>query len=103
MPKMLRRRWKKAKKTKNSTKVKRRTGRPKRERSFSIPSALTEDQIANNVNSKRNIDEVGSPEKTETKLEEKKGRRREKGRRRKKIKKEIRGRGQAFKSFEKNI
>ena len=70
----------KAKKPKDNTKGKKKAGRPRR---HSIPSYLTEedwaankDRIAKNIESKikskRNINEVGSPEKTETKLEGKK-------------------------------
>ena len=67
----------KAKKVKDSTndssKVKRKAGRPpRRVRSNSIPSSLTEEWVDNNINNKRNIDEVGSPDKTESKAEEKK-------------------------------
>ena len=65
---------KKVKDSKNdSSKEKRKAGRPpRRARSNSIPSSLTKEWVDNNINNKRNIDEVGSPDKTESKAEEKK-------------------------------
>ena len=68
------------KKTKADEKVKKRLGRPpQRDRSYSVPSSLSEDRknrdrIAKNIESrrKRNINEVGSPGKAEVTLEEKK-------------------------------
>ena len=71
---MLRKKWGRAKKPKADEKVKKRPGRPNRGRSHSIPSSLSEDRIAKNIESKRkrNIDEVGSPGKAEVTLEEKK-------------------------------
>ena len=70
----------KQKKPKDNTKGRKRAGRQRR---HSVPDYLTgEDWTANKdkiaksigtkIKSKRNIEEVGSPEKTETKLEEKK-------------------------------
>ena len=69
----------KSNKAKDSTIVKRKPGRPSktkerrvspksRERSFSIPSSQLEDRIANKVRSKRNIEELGSPETPEKEL-----------------------------------
>ena len=85
-------RWGKAKKAKDSAKKTRKAGRPRRrERSHSIPSSLTEeDWIANkewitkNIKNKRNIDEIGSPEKNRNKIgreEKEEGRRVRKERR----------------------
>ena len=64
----------KARKPKAIEKVKKGPGRPRRDRSYSIPSSLSEDRIAKNIESKRkrNIAEVGSPGKAEETLEEKK-------------------------------
>merc|ERR1712025_1291220 len=64
----------KARKPKAIEKVKKGPGRPRRDRSYSIPSSLSEDRIAKNIESrrKRNINEVGSPGKAEVTLEEKK-------------------------------
>ena len=65
-------------------------GRPKRERSNSLPSSQAKDWIANkdwiakNIKNKRNIDEVGSPEKNRNKIgreEKEEGRSDRKGRR----------------------
>ena len=75
-PKCIEKSGGKAKKVKDSTndssKIKRKAGRPKRARCNSIPSSLTKEWVENNINNKRNIDEVGSPDKTESKAEEKK-------------------------------
>merc|ERR1711874_739820 len=75
-PKCIEKSGGKAKKVKDSTndssKEKRKVGRPRKARCNSIPSSLTKEWVENNINNKRNIDEVGSAEKTESKAEEKK-------------------------------
>ena len=65
----------KANKAKDSKIVKKKLGRPPKNRNLSITiknlsisSSQVEDQKAKKTNSKRNIDEVGSPEKTEKDL-----------------------------------
>ena len=64
-PKCIEKSGGKAKKVKDSTndssKIKRKADRPRRARCNSIPSSLTKEWVENNINNKRNIDEVGSP------------------------------------------
>ena len=91
---------KKAKKPKDSTRGKGKVGRPKtRERCHSIPNYLTKEDwiknkewIAKNIEiklkNKRNINKVGSPDKTETILEDKK-RKKEEGTEKKEDEKKV--------------